>query len=110
VALQQRLRDLVGSVSNKLTTSNASASSPPAAAPRAADVRSHPAGAVVTDGTGSHGDPHMAPTGGLDDLAIAHGHELVGPCRDCAGYWTRELARGQKPLTCPVCKRLGPPA
>lgn len=39
----------------------------------------------------------------------AQGQELLGPCRECDGYWTRELVRGQKPLTCPVCKRRGPP-
>ena len=38
------------------------------------------------------------------DLLIANGHELLGPCKVCAGYWTRVKARGQKPLTCPVCK------
>lgn len=43
-------------------------------------------------------------------LAIAQGQELLGPCRECDGYWTREVVRGQKPLDCPVCKRDGPPA
>jgi hypothetical protein len=80
VPLQERVRDLFGSASSKPSTTNMSASSPSAADPPAAD------------------------------LAIAQGHELLGPCRDCTGYWTRELTRGQKPLTCPVCKRLGPPA
>lgn len=41
---------------------------------------------------------------------LAQGQELLGPCRGCEGYWTRELSRGQKPLTCPVCKREGPPS
>lgn len=45
-----------------------------------------------------------------DVLPVAQGQELLGPCRECAGYWTRELTRGQKPLTCPVCKREGPPS
>ena len=44
------------------------------------------------------------------ELPIAQGQELLGPCRECDGYWTRELTRGQKPLTCPVCKREGPPS
>lgn len=42
-------------------------------------------------------------------LNVAQGHELLGPCRDCDGHWAREIVRGQKPLTCPVCKREGPP-
>lgn len=42
-------------------------------------------------------------------LPIAQGQELLGPCRSCSGYWTREIVRGQKPRTCPVCKRDGPP-
>lgn len=37
-------------------------------------------------------------------LPVADGHELLGPCRVCAGYWTRIVVRGQKPRTCPVCK------
>lgn len=45
-----------------------------------------------------------------DALPVAQGQELLGPCRGCDGYWTRERVRGQKPLTCPVCKREGPPA
>lgn len=43
-------------------------------------------------------------------LQVAQGQELLGPCKECGGYWTRELTRGQKPLTCPVCKREGPPS
>lgn len=38
-------------------------------------------------------------------LPTARGQELLGPCRECDGYWTREVVRGQKPLTCRVCKR-----
>jgi hypothetical protein len=105
VHLQQRLRDLVGSIGNKPPPRNTSTSPPSDAPPHAAEVTSQPAGAAVIDG-----DPHGAQTRGLDDLVIAQGQELLGPCQDCTGYWTRELARGQKPLTCPVCKRLGPPA
>lgn len=45
-----------------------------------------------------------------NELPVAQGQEMLGPCRDCAGYWSREIVRGQKPLTCPVCKREGPPA
>lgn len=44
-----------------------------------------------------------------EQMKVAQGQELLGPCRECDGYWTREVARGQKPLTCPVCKREGPP-
>lgn len=54
------------------------------------------------DEPGGNGSPAAA-------IPVAHGHELLGPCRECGGYWTRELVRGQKPLTCPVCKREGPP-
>ena len=46
----------------------------------------------------------------VETLPVANGHELLGPCRECDGYWTRELTRGQKPLTCAVCKRDGPPS
>jgi hypothetical protein len=106
VPIHQRLRDLVDAVSPRPSTSNTSATSSPAA-PRAADTSSRQAAA--TKDAGSHGDPHSPPTSGLDDLALAQGQELLGPCRDCNGYWTRELTRGQKPLSCPVCKRLGPP-
>jgi hypothetical protein len=109
VPLQQMLRDLFGSFSDEPSIRSTSGSSPPAASPRAADVASHSARGAVTQDTGSHGDPHRPPTGGPEDLTLAQGHELLGPCRDCTGYWTRELARGQKPLTCPVCKRHGPP-
>jgi hypothetical protein len=90
VPIRQRLRDLVGSVSSR-STSNNSASLP-------------------TEDALSRGGPHSPPTSGLDEFALAQGQELLGPCRDCNGYWTRELARGQKPLSCPGCKRLGPPA
>lgn len=106
--LQQRLRDLVGYVTNRPSTRNTSASSSPAAGPRATEVSSRQAAA--TEDAGSHGDPHSPLTSGSDGLALAQAQELLGPCRDCNGYWTRELARGQKPLSCPVCKRLGPPA
>ena len=106
--IHQRLRDLVGSVSNRPSTRNTPAILPPTAAPQATDVSSRQAAA--TEDAGSHGDPHSPPTSGLHDLALAQGQELLGPCRDCNGYWTRELTRGQKPLSCPVCKRLGPPA
>lgn len=44
-----------------------------------------------------------------ETLSVAQGQELLGPCRECDGYWTREPKRGQKPQTCPVCKREGPP-
>lgn len=50
-----------------------------------------------------------APQDPAGSLPIAQGQELLGPCRDCDGYWTREITRGQKPLSCPVCKRDGPP-
>lgn len=43
------------------------------------------------------------------DMPLAQGQELLGPCRGCDGFWTREIVRGQKPSTCPVCKRDGPP-
>lgn len=43
------------------------------------------------------------------DLPIAQGQELLGPCDACGGCWTREITRGRKPETCPVCKREGPP-
>lgn len=43
------------------------------------------------------------------ELPIAQGQELLGPCGTCDGYWTRQIVRGQKPLTCPVCKREGAP-
>jgi hypothetical protein len=105
VPIHQRRRDLVDAVANRPSTNKTSATSSPGA--RAADVSSHQAAA--TEDAGSHGDPHNPPTSGLDDLALAQGQELLGPCRDCNGYWTRELTRGQKPLSCPVCKRLGPP-
>lgn len=104
--LQQLLRDLVGIVSNRPSTVNASANSL-AAGPRPAEVSSRQAAA--TEDAGSQSDPHSSQTSGSDDLTLAQGQELLGPCRDCNGYWTRELARGQKPLSCPVCKRLGPP-
>ena len=106
--ISQRFRNLVGSVSSRPFTRNNSASLSPAAAPRAADSSSRQA-AATEDGK-SYGDPRRPPTSKLDDLALAQAQELLGPCRDCNGYWTRELARGQKPLSCPVCKRLGPPA
>lgn len=48
--------------------------------------------------------------GSSDELPMAQGQELLGPCRECDGYWTREIVRGQKPLTCPVCKREGQPS
>jgi hypothetical protein len=108
VPIHQRLRDLVGFASNRPSTRSASATLPPAAALRAADVSSGQAAA--TEDVGSDGDPHSPPTSGFGDLPIAQGQELLGPCRDCNGCWTRKLARGQKPLSCPVCKRLGPPA
>ena len=106
--IYQRFRGLVGSVSSRSATRNDSASLPPTVAARAADFSSR--SAAATEGAESNGNPHSALTSGLDDLALAQGQELLGPCRDCNGYWTRELARGQKPLSCPVCKRLGPPA
>ena len=105
--LHQGLRDLVGSVINRSPTRSASATLPPPIAPRASDAS--PRQAVATEDVGSHRAPHSPLTSGLDDFALAQGQELLGPCRDCNGYWTRELARGQKPLSCPVCKRLGPP-
>ncbi len=107
VPLHKRLRDLVvGSVSNRPSTRNTSASS----GPPAAEVPTRPSSGAATEDAGSHGNLHRSPTSGLDDLPLAQGQELLGPCRDCSGYWTRELARGQKPLSCPVCKRLGPSA
>jgi hypothetical protein len=109
VPLQQLLRDLVGAFRDEPSARDTSGSSPPAASPRAADVPPYSAKGAVTPDTGSRGDLHGAPTTWLDDLPLAQGHELLGPCRDCTGYWTRELTRGQKPLTCPLCKRLGPP-
>ena len=103
--LHQRLRELVGYVSNRPSTRDTSAS----ATPPSADVSIRPSRDAVTEAAGSHGDPHGSPTSGFDDLPLAQGQELLGPCRDCGGYWTRELVRGQKPLSCPVCKHLGPP-
>lgn len=38
-------------------------------------------------------------------LPLAQDQELLGPCRDCDGYWTRVKVRGQKPMTCPACKQ-----
>ena len=40
-----------------------------------------------------------------ESLPLAQDQELLGPCRDCDGYWTRLKVRGQKPLTCPACKQ-----
>lgn len=57
----------------------------------------------------THMDRASAATPVLTDLRLAQGQELLGPCRECSGYWTRERTRGQKPQTCPVCKRMGPP-
>lgn len=50
------------------------------------------------------------PAGPAGALNVAQGQELMGPCQGCDGYWTREVKRGQKPQTCPVCKREGPPS
>ena len=105
--IHQRLRDLMDAVANRPSTTNPSATSSPAGA-RAADASSRQVAATEAD-AGSQGEPHSPPTSGSDDLALAQGQELLGPCRDCNGYWTREVTRGQKPLSCPVCKRLGPP-
>jgi hypothetical protein len=105
VPIHQRLRDLVDAVANRPPTTNPSATSPPGT--RAADASSRQPEATEADR--SRGEPHSPPTSRSDDLALAQGQELLGPCRDCNGYWTRELTRGQKPQSCPVCKRLGPP-
>ncbi|MBW3664971.1 MAG: hypothetical protein KY469_17895 [Actinobacteria bacterium] len=40
-----------------------------------------------------------------ESLPLAQDQELLGPCRDCDGYWTRLKVRGQKPMTCPACKQ-----
>jgi hypothetical protein len=106
VPIHQRLRDLVDTVANRPSTTNPSATSSPGE--RAADVSSRHLAATEAN-AGSQGEPTSPPTSGSDDLALAQGQELLGPCRDCNGYWTRELTRGQKPLSCPVCKGLGPP-
>ena len=103
--LHHRLRELVGYVSNRPSMRGASASS----TSTLADPSTRPSRGDVTEDAGSHGDPHRSPTSGFGDLPLAQGQELLGPCRNCGGYWTRELVRGQKPLSCPVCKRLGPP-
>lgn len=109
---RERLRDLFGSARDATSTGDTSAnSSPIESAPRSADVTPPPGGEAVFDDARSHDDTEKSPTsGGTNGLLIAQGQELLGPCRLCTGYWTRELTRGQKPLTCPVCKRHGPPA
>lgn len=55
------------------------------------------------------GDDHVRADEMVDELPVAQGQEMLGPCRECAGYWTRIVKRGQKPQTCPLCKRDGPP-
>lgn len=62
-----------------------------------------PRSANIHDGGGSSGTS-------ADGLKIAQGQELLGPCEGCGGSWTREVKRGRKPGTCPVCKQEGPPA
>lgn len=108
--LRERLRGLFGPASDESSTGETYASSPSVAASAAADVPSSPPGEAPTHDARRNGDTEGSPTRRLDGLPLAHGQELLGPCRDCSGYWTREVVRGQKPLTCPVCKRSGPPA
>jgi hypothetical protein len=50
--------------------------------------------------------PVPEPTEVAEELPIAEGQELLGPCNTCHGYWTRIKVRGAKPQTCPVCKDL----
>lgn len=109
VPLRERLRNVFSPAINGSSTGDGSAISPPASVPIEAEARPRPAEATQTEERGRHGDADSTPASELTSLPIAQGHELLGPCRGCTGYWTRELTRGQKPLTCPVCKRLGPP-
>jgi hypothetical protein len=51
------------------------------------------------------GDEQAAAEHLSESLPLAQDQELLGPCRDCDGYWTRLKVRGQKPLTCPACKQ-----
>lgn len=105
--LRERLREVFGRASSEPSAKgDPPASSPPVAVPIEADSAPSPSRASGTEASGRH---EGTLTGMPSSLPIAQGHELLGPCRDCAGHWTRELTRGKKPLTCPVCKRLGPP-
>lgn len=86
-------------------------------ADRADSERDEPHEEPGSDGVATEGAPAQAaadnPTApessSPTDLVIAQGQELLGRCEGCSGYWTREVVRGQKPRTCPVCKREGPP-
>lgn len=77
------------------------------AVPRDEPSRSSAPPALRDDDAGVAPDANNS---AADAFRVAHGQELLGPCRLCGGHWTRELTRGKKPVTCPVCKRLGPPA
>jgi hypothetical protein len=108
VPLRERLRELFGSASNEPSTDDGSAAAPSAPPSTAAHVASPAVGKTRTEETSGRVDTDDPLTSGSGGLPIAQGQELLGPCRDCTGYWTRELAPGQKPLTCPICKRVGP--
>lgn len=108
--LRERLREVFGPASSEpAAAGDTSASPPPVEVPIEADAAPPPNQASGTEASGRGEDASSRLTSRPSDLPIAQGHELLGPCRDCAGHWTRELTRGQKPLTCPVCKRFGPP-